>query len=89
MVTLMMEDKIEVVDDPFLKNRIRKNPSRVAVDKYECSHGYRFYFFMIRSRWICHIRKFNTKLGVWDLVDIITDVNDNSDGIVSARIEKY
>lgn len=55
---------------------------------YTCEHGNRFYFFKNHSRWILQIRMFNGRLGVWDLVDVITDANDNDDNVVVERIER-
>lgn len=53
-----------------------------------CEHNHRFYFFMNHSRWLCQIRRWNTDLAVWELIDVIKDVNDNSDGYVEERINR-
>jgi len=63
--------------------------SRYTDSQYRCGeHGTRFYFFLNHSRWLCQIRKWNSSQGVWDLVDVIIDVNDNADGVVNERIER-
>lgn len=55
---------------------------------FVCAHGHRFYFFKNHSRWILQIRVWNNRLNVWDLVDVITDANDNDDNVVCERIER-
>lgn len=54
-----------------------------------CEHGIRFYFFMNHSKWMCQIRQYNSRQCVWDLVDVIIDANDDSDGVVSERIGRF
>lgn len=67
----------------------RRNSHYPPTDmSFTCSHGHRFYFFKNHSRWILQIRIWNNKLNVWDLVDVITDANDNDDNVVCERIER-
>lgn len=83
----MIETQLDRTSPLLYKTQGAINDS-IALLSFVCSHGHRFYFFKNHSRWILQIRVWNNRLNVWDLVDVITDANDNDDNVVVERIER-